>query len=144
MHRFTGGSSGLPWGTQGVWTEPYDSESARDTVDKLRHLGAAHAARGHAAIGAKPAEEEERVNAACEHEACSVYRFCIIDQLQHILDSYGSAGAEQFKRKHIKVRTSALERSAEMPLPGVAVELDRMKLYSSEVGMSRFIVVCDI
>lgn len=36
LQKFTGGDSGIPWGTGGIWLEPWDMKSARETVDKLR------------------------------------------------------------------------------------------------------------
>lgn len=33
--RFTGADTGRPWGSGGVWLEPYDEASANATVTKL-------------------------------------------------------------------------------------------------------------
>lgn len=32
--RFTGGNTGIPWGTFGVWCEPYDAATARLVLSK--------------------------------------------------------------------------------------------------------------
>jgi hypothetical protein len=32
--RFTGGHTGIPWGSYGVWDEPYDEVKAKETVSK--------------------------------------------------------------------------------------------------------------
>jgi hypothetical protein len=34
--RYTGGNTGIPWGSYGVWDEPFNVEKARQTVEKLR------------------------------------------------------------------------------------------------------------
>ena len=36
--RFTGGHSGVEWGTDGEWVEPYDDAGARETKDKLHRF----------------------------------------------------------------------------------------------------------
>ena len=36
--RATGGDTGIPWGTDGVWVEPVDEEAARRTVDRLQQF----------------------------------------------------------------------------------------------------------
>lgn len=35
LPRFTGGDTGIPWGTNGVWTEPFTEAAARDTLRRL-------------------------------------------------------------------------------------------------------------
>ena len=75
-------------------------------MEKLRRPGALRAggaAHGHTALGPRSVVEE-RINAVCEHEACSVHHFCIVEELQRILDSYSSTGSDQFKRRHMMVR----------------------------------------
>jgi len=36
--RPTGGNTGIPWGTGGVWVEPVDEEAAQRTIDRLQQF----------------------------------------------------------------------------------------------------------
>ena len=36
--RTTGGNTGIPWGTGGVWLEPVDEEAAQSTVDRIQQF----------------------------------------------------------------------------------------------------------
>ncbi len=140
--RPTGGNTGIPWGTGGVWLEPVDEEAALRTVDRLQQFwhkkgdgfgtltrGGAHAdpsaavppgdAEGHvsadgvgsdsegsdrAVVAEKGTAVGRAVNAVCVHVACSPHAFCLVEELEAVLASYGKSRSMHFNRKPILVQ----------------------------------------
>ncbi|KAL3149104.1 hypothetical protein ABBQ32_001946 [Trebouxia sp. C0010 RCD-2024] len=115
---FTGGHTGIPWGTGGEWEEPWDQQSALDTIRKLerrwyqldrnntapdqsveaaeQHLGASSDEEGPPRKRLKPS-----VNKVCQHAACSAQPVCLVEQLQTVRSNYRGR-VDQFRIKAVE------------------------------------------
>ena len=111
---FTGGASGVAWGTGDVWVEPYTVEGANRTLDKLfGHY--AHAKEALPASRARHASVEDRAWGelpACGHVACCGRGSCLVAPLQELCDNYLDADKTTFfKKRHLKNGIEAVKCS---------------------------------
>lgn len=105
----------LCWSTGGEWEEPWDQQSALDTIRKLerrwyqldrnntapdqsveaaeQHLGASSDEEGPPRKRLKPS-----VNKVCQHAACSAQPVCLVEQLQTVRSNYRGR-VDQFRIK---------------------------------------------
>lgn len=117
--RFTGGDvqASRPWGTGGVWLEPYDRQSANASVKKLfdawhqsptdlqRQAGEARSGEasdaGNAAGAGAAQAAAATTNGICEHVACSACGVCIVKELEETRRLYRSR-TDQFRIKAVQ------------------------------------------
>jgi DNA polymerase lambda len=121
--KYTGGNTGIPWGSYGVWDEPFNLEKARETVEKLRKHWYVVVGGGNrnvqnfveqATTAGESNEENETnpsdntvdrddktTNGICLHAACSKRRFCFIALLEEFKNKVYVPGRDQFKIKAI-------------------------------------------
>ncbi|PRW58402.1 DNA polymerase lambda [Chlorella sorokiniana] len=108
--RYTGGDTGIPWGTAGVFDEPYDPAAARDTVDKLRAFWYSYKGGASPQVPpgslpqppAAPGQAQPATNGVCSHACCAARPYCIIDRLNDVKKAYiASRNLDQFRIKAI-------------------------------------------
>lgn len=116
--RYTGGKTGLAWGSYGVWDEPFNREKARQTVETLRNHWYVVAGRGNRSVGSvvehattESDEGEDTLkdsttsstinNGICSHIACSKRNFCLIELLEDFKKKVYVPGRDQYKIKAI-------------------------------------------
>ena len=70
--RTTGGNTGIPWGTGGVWLEPVNEEAAQSTVDRLQQFWHRKAA-GYSMFSSSTARTNQSLTAlsGADHAATS-------------------------------------------------------------------------
>ncbi|KAL3133282.1 hypothetical protein ABBQ38_007162 [Trebouxia sp. C0009 RCD-2024] len=115
---FTGGHTGIPWGTGGVWEEPWDQQSALDTIRKLERrwyqLDRNNTAPDQSVEAAEQHEDgssdeegpprkqlKPSVNKVCQHVACSAQPVCLVEQLQTVRSNYRGR-VDQFRIKAVE------------------------------------------
>lgn len=114
LPQFTGGSTGLPWGSFGVWEEPWEEAAARETVDKLKNFWYQTGAHP-LAVSAPPLspQRNEPTNGVCGHAACAARPFCVVERLGAVKAVYVE-GRDQFRIKAIE---RSLQQLVQHPTP---------------------------
>ncbi|KAK9820567.1 hypothetical protein WJX72_011724 [[Myrmecia] bisecta] len=125
--KFSGATSGVEWGFNGRWEEPWNEADAKETLRKLerfwyRQGTAKEAAEGDVDTDGPDAAQDlelqasERlhgsasqgpVNTVCTHVACSQQKICLIAELDVIKKNYRGPD-KQFKQKAIDRAISAV------------------------------------
>ena len=108
--RFTGGHTGIPWGSFGVFDEPYDEATARATVEKVRafwyktgagdslqHEGSPLIPSNDAGGVSVESAETKSTNGVCSHSACAKRPFCLVARLAEAKNMYHEK--QVFERK---------------------------------------------
>lgn len=95
---FTGGHTGIPWGSCGVWDEPYDEALARETVEKLKQYW--YTTKGELPPGEEngSSRAEGEGNGVCGHVACSKRPYCLVVRLGEVKKVY-LEGRDHFQIK---------------------------------------------
>ncbi|KAL4431115.1 hypothetical protein ABPG75_006371 [Micractinium tetrahymenae] len=113
--QFTGGDTGIPWGSFGVWDEPYDLEAARqgETVNKVRSFWFRENPQRPAAASPqapKPAlQAPPQLNGVCGHVCCALRSQCIVAELRKAGQAYQTGSqTDQFKQKALNKTISWL------------------------------------
>eukprot|EP00884_Botryococcus_braunii_P020197 jgi/Botrbrau1/6861/Bobra.152_2s0020.1 len=115
----TGGDSGMPWGSAGVWLEPYSEQEARRTINIIdrhwhRQDRRSSSEEEELTVGAEgPVSTADSVEAApqngvCDHMACSAKPFCLVAELERSKANYSERGPDQFKIKAVEKGIRAL------------------------------------
>ncbi|KAG7672125.1 hypothetical protein Ndes2526B_g06893 [Nannochloris sp. 'desiccata'] len=116
--RYTGGNTGVPWGSYGVWDEPFNREKALQTVEVLRKHWYAVPATSIRNVGSLvenetiEADKEDdtgkdkatistTTSGICPHIACRNRNFCLIQLLEDFKNKVYVPGRDQFKIKAI-------------------------------------------
>lgn len=116
--KFTGGHTGIPWGSYGIWDEPFDPGTARTTIEKLRKYwyvtkdrsskqgdkgenegageGLSVGNGGSREVSAEPHPQSS--NGVCCHIACALRPYCLVQRLEEVKKIY-LEGRDQFKLK---------------------------------------------
>ncbi|KAL4421994.1 hypothetical protein ABPG77_011017 [Micractinium sp. CCAP 211/92] len=106
--HFTGGDTGIPWGSFGVWDEPYDLQAARHDCWLCSAKPAVPTAGSHpgppslAQAATQPSAQAASPprNAVCGHVCCALREQCIVAELRKVGQAYQTGGrTDQFKQK---------------------------------------------
>lgn len=99
LPEFTGGHSGIPWGSCNVWDEPYSAEGASQTVETLRNHWYSTEG-GHQSQSQGSTSTLSTVNTVCKHASCSKRHYCLVQKLEDYKRVY-LEGRDYFKIKAI-------------------------------------------
>jgi len=104
--QFTGGDTGVPYGRDGVFDEPFDAAAARRIVDLLDKQWHRTRERSDGDAAAKDGADDEAApsNDVCKHAACARQSACIVRALEKLHDNYRSSD-DKHKNFQMKART---------------------------------------
>ncbi len=104
--QFTGGDTGVPYGRDGVFDEPFDAAAARRIVDLLDKQWHRTRERSDGDAAAKDGADGEAApsNDVCKHAACARQSACIVRELEKLHDNYRSSD-DKHKNFQMKART---------------------------------------
>ena len=104
--HFTGGDTGVPYGRDGVFDEPFDAAAARRIVDLLDKQWHRTRERSDGDAAAKDGADDEAApsNDVCKHAACARQSACIVRALEKLHDNYRSSD-DKHKNFQMKART---------------------------------------
>jgi hypothetical protein len=104
--QFTGGDTGVPYGRDGVFDEPFDAAAARRIVDLLDKQWHRTRERSDGDAAAKDGADGEAApsNDVCKHAACARQSACIVRALEKLHDNYRSSD-DKHKNFQMKART---------------------------------------
>jgi hypothetical protein len=104
--QFTGGDTGVPYGHDGVFDEPFDAAAARRIVDLLDKQWHRTRERSDGDAAAKDGADGEAApsNDVCKHAACARQSACIVRELEKLHDNYRSSD-DKHKNFQMKART---------------------------------------
>ena len=104
--HFTGGDTGVPYGRDGVFDEPFDAAAARRIVELLDKQWHRTRERSDGDAAAKDGADDEAApsNDVCKHAACARQSACIVRALEKLHDNYRSSD-DKHKNFQMKART---------------------------------------
>jgi len=104
--QFTGGDTGVPYGRDGVFDEPFDAAAARRIVELLDKQWHRTRERSDGDAAAKDGADDEAApsNDVCKHAACARQSACIVRALEKLHDNYRSSD-DKHKNFQMKART---------------------------------------
>jgi len=104
--QFTGGDTGVPYGRDGVFDEPFDAAAARRIVELLDKQWHRTRERSDGDAAAKDGADGEAApsNDVCKHAACARQSACIVRALEKLHDNYRSSD-DKHKNFQMKART---------------------------------------
>jgi DNA polymerase/3'-5' exonuclease PolX len=113
LPEFTGGHCGIPWGSCGVWDEPYDLESASQTVEALRNHWYSTKSQGHQPQFPETFKSLTSNNEICKHASCAKRQYCLVRKLEDYKRVY-LEGRDYYK---IKAIDKAQQQLMSNPIP---------------------------
>jgi DNA polymerase/3'-5' exonuclease PolX len=134
--QFTGGHTGIPWGEYNVFLEPFNVDTARDTLNKVRDFWYATSSGerggGEALLSPSPSNRAtSKLNGVCLHIVCSKRPFCIIKKLGEYKSIYTNS-KEYFKKRAID---KAMSELAKHPAPlQTAADVDTVQGLGKKSG----------
>lgn len=108
--RRTGGNSGIPWGTDGVWTEPYDFDRAHITYHTLLIHYSPWILSSYTGDDGEEYDDDDddddthdtHGQVRCAHVACREQPYCFYELFKELSESYPPGGGDTVFRKRVR------------------------------------------